>query len=118
MLALTKAMVISYFALLIFASCTERIRGSIWGRYFNDKAGNKHLPPMFINGLRIGACGLVALAISQFSRIYGVSIGITNWFCLAAILGCFVVATLSYAKTSLIKQICVFGVFSVASFIL
>lgn len=124
MLILIKGSLLSYCALLIFASCTINIRSQFWPHYVGlfNKVFNKEVALALSNKqifiLRCLSYGLMSLAIYQFSQVYGATIGISNWFCMLTVLASFVVATLSYARASLMYQIVISAVLALVSLII
>lgn len=123
MLILIKATLLTYCALLIFASCTLKVRSSFWPQYVEgfNKAFKKELPMELSNAnifaLRTISYTLIAIAIYQFSCAYGPTIGISNWICMLTVLASFVAATLSYLRASLMYQIIISAVLALTSLI-
>lgn len=123
MLILINAILLSYCALLIFATCTANVRGSFWPHYVRpfNKAFKKEvemeLSSKNIIVLRSIAYGLTAGAIYQFSNVYGPTIGITNWFCMLTVPASFVAATLAYIRSSLMYQIIISAVLALVTLI-
>jgi len=111
MLTFMQGTLLSYFALLILASCTQHIRDDFWSPYLNIL--RKPNMPVWLSTLSNGYIGvlrslsycLIGIALYQFSTLYGTSIGISNWFCTATVLSAAVVVTLSYARRSFKPQL-------------
>ncbi|MGB0893739.1 MAG: hypothetical protein ACPGUD_04970 [Parashewanella sp.] len=101
MSSIITSILFSYFSLLLFATSSARYRASLWGQWFKEQEQNDVKPWQLIS-LRVMAYVTSALGIYFLCQVYGPTLGISNWFCLAAILAVGVVVSLSYMLSSLL----------------